>query len=54
MSESEWNWPLIIIFGIFFSVAIAVMIIPVHNVITTEICITIGETTRCTIEETFK
>jgi len=51
--ESEWNWPLIIIFVVMFVIIGISMAIP-DGVITTETCTTIGETTRCTITETYK
>lgn len=53
MSESEWNYPLILFFVVFIIIIGISMAIP-DGVVTTETCTTIGETTRCVIVETYK
>lgn len=53
MTESEWNWPILIIFGIIIIGMIALMAWPDGNVIT-ETCTTTDNITKCVITESYR
>ena len=52
MGESEWNWPLIIVFVVLFGGMAIWMSIPEGSIIT-ETCTTIDNITKCVITETY-